>query len=55
LEVERVAWVQAEIVGGVDVDGVVGGGVGYLDCLLLLVGAAEVLLPGVGYLEHSYQ
>ena len=49
VEVERVALVQAEIVGGVEVDGVVGG-VGYLDRLLLLVGAAEVL-PGVGYLE----
>ena len=47
------ALVQAEIVGGVEVDGVVGG-VGYLDRLLLLVGAAEVLpgvVGGVGYLE----
>ena len=40
------ALVQADIVGGVDVAGVVVG-VGYLDCLMLLVGAGEVLLPGV--------
>ena len=53
VEVERVALVQAEMVGGVEVAGVVDGE-GFLDCLMLLVGAGDELpgvVGGVGYLE----